>query len=91
MKLRIKELLREKNMTAVSLAEKIEITQPNMSRIINGKIAPSLDTLEKISQALEIPITELFDVGEYSEPTRVTIMCPHCNKPIEIIAKQKDI
>ena len=60
MELRIKDVLKEKKVTVVSLAGMIGITQPNMSNIVNGKSAPSLETLERIANALEVDITELF-------------------------------
>lgn len=60
MELRIKDVLKEKKVTVVSLAGMIGITQPNMSNIVNGKSTPSLETLEKIANALEVDITELF-------------------------------
>lgn len=60
MELRIKYVLKEKKVTVVSLAGMIGITQPNMSNIVNGKSTPSLETLEKIANALEVDITELF-------------------------------
>lgn len=60
MELRIKDVLKEKKVTVVSLAGMIGITQPNMSNIVNGKSTPSLETLEKIANALGVNITELF-------------------------------
>ena len=59
MELRIKDVLKEKKVTVVSLAGMIGITQPNMSNIVNGKSTPSLETLERIAN-LEVDITELF-------------------------------
>ena len=61
MELRIKDVLKEKKVTVVSLAKVIMTpTQPNMSNIVNGKSTPSLETLERIANALEVDITELF-------------------------------
>ena len=60
MELRIKDVLKEKKVTVVSLAGMIGLTQPNMSNIVNGKSTPSLETLERIANALEVDITELF-------------------------------
>lgn len=81
MELRIKDVIKEKKVTVVALAGMIGITQPNMSNIVNGKSMPSLETLEKIASALEVPITELFE-----QPKRDTasLTCPHCGKNIEI-------
>ena len=79
MELRIKEVLKEKGFTAVWLASQIEITQPSMSGIMNGKINPSLDTLERIASALNVPVTELFD-----QPTTDIINCPYCGNKIKV-------
>jgi len=52
-------MLKEKGLTAVWFASQIKITQPNMSNIVSGKSKPSLDTLERITLALNVPIAEL--------------------------------
>ena len=61
MELRIKEILKIKRLTSVWLASQIDITQPNMSNIVSGKSSPSLETLEKIADALGVSIVELFE------------------------------
>lgn len=58
MELRIKEIIKEKGLTISSLAEKMDINRVNLSNMINGN--PTLETLEKIANALDVPITELF-------------------------------
>ncbi|WP_352422271.1 helix-turn-helix transcriptional regulator [Proteiniphilum sp.] len=60
MLLRIKEIAKRRSVTGVALAEMIGITQQNMSNIMNGKINPSLDTLQKIADALGVTVPELF-------------------------------
>lgn len=57
--LRIKEILKEKNITQIELAEKIGITQVGLSRMINGN--PTADSLAKIAEALDVDIRELFE------------------------------
>lgn len=84
MKLRIKEILKEKKMTTVTLAGKLGITQPNANNMVNGKTTPSLDTLEKVAIALNVPITELFYTPKKNT---ATLNCPHCGKPIDIEVK----
>ena len=84
MELRIKDVLKEKKVTVVSLAGMIRITQPNMSNIVNGKSTPSLETLEKIANALEVDITELF---EQPKNDTASLTCPHCGKSINIKAE----
>lgn len=60
MELRIREILESKEVKVSSLAETVGITRANMSNIVNGKSTPSLETLEKIANALEVDITDLF-------------------------------
>jgi transcriptional regulator with XRE-family HTH domain len=60
MKHRIKEVLKEKGMTASTLAGLVDITQPNLSNILNDKNNPSIETLEKIAFHLGVSIGELF-------------------------------
>ena len=81
MKLRIKDILKDKKVTVVALAKRIGITQANTSNIVNGKTSPSLQTLENISIALDVSITALFDE---STKSNTSIICPHCGKPIAI-------
>lgn len=57
---RIKQILKEKSIKVVDLATTIGIQQTNLSSIINGRSNPSLDMLQKIADALNVPIKELF-------------------------------
>ena len=45
MYLRIKDVLKEQNVTAKELAERVGISRENMTNIINEKSRPSFDTL----------------------------------------------
>lgn len=60
MTLRIKDLMIEKGIKSVDLSSAIGISTVGVSNLINGKINPSFDTLEKISEALNVPIWQLF-------------------------------
>ena len=64
--LRIKEVCKEKGVKVMDLSTMIGVSQTNTSNIINGKVNPSLETLEKIASALNVRITELFE-----EPTNL--------------------
>ena len=79
MELRIRQILKEKGITAAQLAERLGITHGAMSLTINGN--PTLSTLEKIADALEVPFTDLF------VDKRINANCPHCGKPISIEIK----
>lgn len=67
--LRIKEVCKEKGVKVMDLSTMIGVSQTNTSNIINGKVNPSLETLEKIASALNVPITELFNAGTNEELT----------------------
>ena len=58
--LRLKEVLREKNITGKELAEKIGLTETSISRIVKGIQYPKLETLTEIANALGVHITDLF-------------------------------
>ena len=58
--LRINEIIREKRLTVAEIAEKLGITRGTAQRQIHGN--PSLDTLQRYVEALEVDITELLAV-----------------------------
>ncbi len=82
MELRIKEILKEKKITAISLAEIVGMAQPSMSNIVNGKVMPSVETLERIAVALGVPFTDLFE-----QPKQNVITCPKCGTRLEVKEK----
>ena len=65
--LRIKEIMQEKGITQKKLAEDIGVAEISLSRSLRGN--PTLDTLERIAAALNVPITELFNAGTNEELT----------------------
>lgn len=78
--MRIKEVLKEKGVTAKELAVRIGVSQPAMSFAINGN--PTAETLTKIASALGVSVPELF-----AAPKEGAITCPHCGKSITIKAE----
>lgn len=56
---RLKELRAGLGLTASEVAARSGIRRPNISRIERGKHAPSLETLERIADALGIPVAAL--------------------------------
>ena len=81
MEYRIKELLREKKCNVTELADKVGMQRETLSRIINGA-STSSDTLQKIADALGVPISELFE-----HPDTSTIKCPKCGTELEVKVK----
>lgn len=58
MRFRILELCKEAGINQTELADKIGVSRVGLSKAINGN--PTIDTLERISTALNVPITDLF-------------------------------
>ena len=60
MELRVKEVCKAKGISITELAKQMGIKQESLSRAINGN--PTIQTLEKIAEALGVSIVELFEV-----------------------------
>ena len=57
-------LMMEKNLTARALSIRIEKNEWYITRMLNRKIDPSLDTLFNIAEALRVELAELFTKKE---------------------------
>lgn len=83
----LKEIMRQKNISSVELAEKLGVSKATVSYWINGKVFPSQETIVNISKILCVDVWQLF-----KEPNASTsqneLYCPHCGKPIEIDIKK---
>ncbi len=79
MNLRIKEVIKGKGMTITELADKMGINRVNLSNMVNGN--PTVETLNKIADAIGCPVTELFEKPQ-SDGSSIT--CPNCGKSIKI-------
>ena len=77
MSLRIKEVIKEKGLTVQALADKMKINRVGLSNHINGN--PSVEIIQRIADALEVNITELFEPAKINE-----FNCPHCGGKIKI-------
>lgn len=77
--MRVKDILKEKGMTAKALAAQIGISEGALSQQLAENSNPSLRTLEKIASALGVSVGELF------EPRGNFITCPHCGGMIHIV------
>ncbi len=58
--LKIKEIRKDKGITAREIAEYINVAESTMSLYENGKREPDFNTLLKISEYLEVSVNELF-------------------------------
>ena len=77
--MRIKELLREKGITAKELASIIGMTETGLSIAMGENGNPPLKRLEQIAAVLGVPVTVLFD-----KPTEGVIHCPNCGTEIKL-------
>ena len=55
---RIKEVIKKQGTTVQELAEKMGISRVGLSQHINGN--PSVEVLERIATALDVPLWQLF-------------------------------
>lgn len=84
MELRIKDICKEKGILQKELAEKIGVTDISLRASLKGN--PTIGTLEKVANALEVSITELFNQPKSNSDT---ITCPNCGASLEIKLKDK--
>lgn len=80
--MRIKEILKEKNMTVQELADKMNVSRQALSRQINGKLL--VETAQNIADALEVPLWQLFKDGEEDTPSAPSVTCPYCGHELKI-------
>lgn len=74
--------------TARQLAEKTNIPEVSLNRIINGNAWPERERLEKIAQALGISANDLFaDPATKGAVSADGVTCPQCGYRISLDAK----
>lgn len=66
---RIKELRKLRNMTQEKLAAKIDVDPKYVSFVEVGRSSPSLEAMEKIAQALDVEIKDLFEFSHHETRT----------------------
>lgn len=80
MSLRIKQIIKEKGLTYQIVADKMGINRVTLTNHINGN--PSVKILQKIADALNINIVELFEPAQTNEFT-----CPNCGTKLHVSTK----
>lgn len=76
-------ILEEKNISKSALATMIGAQRQNMNSLLNN---PKLSTLEKIANALNVPVWRLF-VSEKELKETGNYICPKCHERINIDIK----
>lgn len=84
--LRIKELCKNKGIMINELADKVGMSRVSISAINAGRQNASIDTLEKIADALNVKIEELF--APKGETTH--FLCPKCGAELQLIERKKE-
>jgi transcriptional regulator with XRE-family HTH domain len=67
---RLRELREYKNLSQGDVEKRTGLLRCYISRVENGHTVPSLETLEKMSRALEVPLYQLFYIDEESPATK---------------------
>ena len=76
---RIIDLYKSKRMTQEELAEKSGISKTTLSQILLGQSNPTVETIEKIADALSVPVSYFFD-DEISQTGNNVTQTVHGNK-----------
>jgi len=61
---RLKDLREHKNMSQGEIEKRTGLLRCYISRVENGHTVPSIETLEKMARALEVPLYQIFYDGE---------------------------
>lgn len=77
--MRVKEILKEKGMTAKELAAKLGMTETGLSITIGENGNPPLNRLNQIASVLGVPVSALFE-----QPKDGVITCPNCGARLDI-------
>src|SRR5574340_655230 len=65
---RLRKLREERNLSQGHIEKRTGLLRCYISRIENGHTIPSLETLERLATALEIPLYQLFYEGDEPPP-----------------------
>jgi transcriptional regulator with XRE-family HTH domain len=68
---RLKAVREQKNLSQGDIEKRTGLLRVYISRVENGHTVPSIETLEKLARALELPLYQLFYYGD--EPHAPTI------------------
>jgi len=70
---RIEEIRSKRGITQDQLSERMEINPKYLSSIERGKENPTLNTLIKLSRALEVDFDEVFSLVEIEDPDKKSL------------------
>jgi transcriptional regulator with XRE-family HTH domain len=67
---RVRELRRRKNLSLEALAARAKLNSNFLQKLETGKQSPTLDSIEKVSRGLGVPVAQLFAFDEAAQETR---------------------
>ena len=70
---KLKELRETKNLSQGDIEKRTGLLRCYISRVENGHTVPSVDTLEKMARALEVPMYRLFTDDEHVKKPNIPI------------------
>ena len=71
----IDKIIKQRRLSKKDIALKMGLSRVSLHRILNGN--PTLDSINKLADALEIPVSDLFE-----RQGRDGFYCPHCGERI---------
>ena len=75
---RLREIRESKDLSQVDIEKRSGLLRCYLSRVENGHTVPSVETLERLARAMEVPIYKLFYAGR--EPAKVPDLPKHARK-----------
>lgn len=72
---RLRQIREQKNLSQGDIERKTGLLRCYISRVENGHTVPTIETIEKIARALEVPTYQLFYDGE--EPPKLNNFLKH--------------
>ncbi len=57
---RLKEIMEERGLSRIKVAEKAGLNPATIYRIVNGERSPTVETLEKLAEALDVEVADFF-------------------------------
>lgn len=80
---RIKNLIKRKGYTQEQFAQKMGVSRMSLVKTLSGN--PSYETFQRIAEALEVEMWELFvSKEEIIDQDKNTITCPKCGARFEL-------
>lgn len=85
--MRIKDVLKEKGLKQQDLAEKMGISLSAVKQML-GADSLTTSTLERIAAAVDVPVWQFFISPDdlANQVGGKSFCCPHCGKPLKIMA-----